>query len=76
MPEALEITIKIESQCGRIDKILSAQLPQFSRSQIQKWITAGTINVNGHHVKAKDQLVIGDVVVIKPTEPKKVELSS
>ncbi|KIS04024.1 RluA family pseudouridine synthase [Paucilactobacillus wasatchensis] len=74
MSESFKLTIEDETQCGRVDKVLSSQFTQFSRAQIQKWILAGAITVNAHSIKAKDKLTIGDQVIIKPTAPKTLSL--
>lgn len=72
----LETTTLIitEQMTGRIDKQLSHHYPQFSRSQLQRWITDGNVLVNGQVVKPKYKLVAGDQVVIKPEIPKKIDL--
>ena len=72
----LETTTLIitEKMTGRIDKQLSHHYPQFSRSQLQRWIADGNVLVNGQVVKPKYKLVAGDQVVIKPEIPKKIDL--
>lgn len=59
---------------GRIDKVLGHHLKQFSRSQIQKWVTDGNVTVNGQPVKPKYKLAVGDQVVVSPEAPKKIDL--
>ena len=59
---------------GRIDKVLGHQLKQFSRSQIQKWVTDGNVTVNGQPVKPKYKLAVGDQVVVSPEAPQKIDL--
>ena len=59
---------------GRIDKVLGHHLKQFSRSQIQKWVTDGNVTVNGQPVKPKYKLVVGDQVVVSPEAPQKIDL--
>lgn len=75
MTEVIRVNIEIKSQQGRIDKVVSGLLPEFSRSQIKKWIEEETVVVNGQPVKPKHQLVIGDIVTIKPTAPKELDLT-
>ena len=59
---------------GRIDKVLGHHLKQFSRSQIQKWVTDGNVTVNGQPVKPKYKLAVGDQVVVSPEAPQKIDL--
>lgn len=60
---------------GRIDKQLAHHLHEYSRSQLQHWIEAGAVTVNGQPVKAKHQLQEGDRVVITPVAPVKLDLT-
>ena len=59
---------------GRIDKVLGHHLKQFSRSQIQKWVTDGNVTVNGQPVKPKYKLAVGDQEVVSPEAPQKIDL--
>lgn len=59
----------------RIDKYAKTQLgEEFSRSQIQLWIEAGNLVVNGAPVKANYKLAEGDriVLVIPEAEPTEI----
>ncbi|MCT2195364.1 RluA family pseudouridine synthase [Paenibacillus sp. p3-SID1389] len=59
----------------RIDKYAKTQLgEEFSRSQIQLWIEAGNLAVNGAPVKANYKLAEGDriVLVIPGAEPTEI----
>lgn len=56
----------LESQAGiRIDKFLSDELPELSRSYIQKLIKDELITVNEKTVKANYKLDTGDLVVVE-----------
>lgn len=59
---------------GRIDKQLGHHFSQYSRSQLQRWIEDGHVQVNGQPVKPKYKLAAGDVVTIEPEKPKKIDL--
>ncbi len=54
----------------RLDQALAKLIPEFSRTQIQAWIEAGSVLVNGKSVKTKYKLKGGETVsidaVIKP----------
>lgn len=43
----------IETQSGRLDKVLTKVFPEYSRSQIQQLLEAGNILVNGAQKKRK-----------------------
>lgn len=73
MEENLRLVVK-EGMTGRIDKKLGHHFSQYSRSQIQKWIGDGNVKVNGHSVKPKHKLAVGDEVTIAPEKPQKIDL--
>lgn len=73
MEENLRLVVK-EGMTGRIDKQLGHHFSQYSRSQIQKWIGDGNVKVNGHPVKPKYKLTVGDEVIIAPEKPQKIDL--
>lgn len=54
--------IDAEEMGERVDKFLSRQLSDVSRSQIQQWIKAGHVTVNGASVKASYRLTAEDEV--------------
>lgn len=60
----------------RLDKFLVTQLPNESRSAIQKWITSGAVLVNGASVSKHYFLVPGDEVVYTPVVKEKVSLGA
>lgn len=61
----------VAEEKARIDKWMSEQ-SDWSRSQIQDWIKAGDLLVNGQVVKPNYKLQVGDEVVV--TVPEAVEL--
>ena len=73
MEENLRLVVE-EGMTGRIDKQLGHHFNQYSRSQIQKWIGDGNVKVNGHPVKPKYKLAVGDEVTIEPEKPQKIDL--
>lgn len=65
----------LESQAGiRIDKFLSDELPELSRSYIQKLIKDELITVNEKTVKANYKLDSGDLVVVEQPELKEPDI--
>jgi 23S rRNA pseudouridine1911/1915/1917 synthase len=67
------MTIKITTKNinNRLDKFLTAELPDFSRSQIQKMIKGGEILVNGKIVAPHYFLKVGDKIEVKRAKDKK-----
>lgn len=51
----------------RLDKYLSEHLQEFSRSQIQAWIKAGSILINGKVQQSKYKCQMGDVIHLQVT---------
>lgn len=65
----------LESQAGiRIDKFLADELPELSRSYIQKLIKEEQITVNGKIVKANYKLSPEDLVVVQQPELKEPDI--
>ncbi|MBU9720422.1 MULTISPECIES: RluA family pseudouridine synthase [Bacillaceae] len=60
-------TLKTEEKGIRIDKYITDQFPQWSRSLIQQWIKDGNVMVNGENVRNNYKIAIGDEIEI--TEP-------
>ena len=60
MKKSIELTSKLLSAVGgeniRLDKFLSTQLPDLSRTQIQKMITDGLVQVDQSFSKASMKL--------------------
>lgn len=66
-------TLTTEEKGIRIDKYITDQYPQWSRSLIQQWIKEGNIEVNGGPVKSNYKIAVGDEIQI--TEPDPVPLN-
>lgn len=47
-----ELNATIQTETGRIDKVLTGLFNDYSRSQIQLWLKDGAVSVNGQVVKA------------------------
>ncbi len=66
--EIIEFTV--ESAGERLDKLLVARLPDYSRAQIQEMIGSGAVQVDGKSAKPGNKLKGGErVVVMLPPEP-------
>lgn len=63
-PITLELTPAV---CGqRLDKVIAAMVPQFSRSRIQLWFEGGHVKVDGKPARGKDTAYGDETVVIEP----------
>ena len=63
-----------ESQQMRLDKYLTEQFPEQTRSFLQKLIKDGEVQVNGKNVKAGFSLSAGDEVCVHIPEPKELDV--
>ena len=57
---------------NRLDKVAASLFPDFSRTQIKKWIEEGRILINGDLSKPRDFAQENDEIEINPIEEKKV----
>jgi len=64
-----------ELQGERIDKFLAEANPDWSRSQVQKWIKDGLVEVNGEVVKGNYRLTSDDEVSLKIPPPKELNIA-
>ena len=64
------ITLRLDAASSgqRLDKALSALLPQFSRARLQQWIDDGLVTVDGKPAKGK-AIVFGDETVHVQPKP-------
>ena len=60
----------------RIDKFLSENLRDFSRSYLQTLIQDGSVTVNGKNVKSNYKLNAGDIIAIHVPEVKEQEIAA
>ncbi|MDD5969035.1 MAG: RluA family pseudouridine synthase [Anaerostipes sp.] len=63
-------------QGTRIDRYLSEQYPEHSRSYLQKLIKDGNVLVNGKHIKSNYKLSEEDEIQIEIPEPKEVDIQA
>lgn len=70
-----QIKLQLKEKGGRIDKALSQELTDYSRSQIQQWLKEDLVTVNGEVVKANYKTKSQDQVVISIPEPTILELT-
>ena len=71
MDEILNIRVEKEEAGSRLDKFLSGELPELSRSRIQKLLSQGNITRNGQTAKNSEKVAEGDhlMITLPPPEP-------
>ena len=60
------LTVPEGSLGERLDVIIAKLCPQFSRSQLQKWIKSGDILLNDKKAKTRDKVYGGEVITLIP----------
>lgn len=63
------MTLTVEQGGERIDRFLSEEIADLSRSYIQKLLKEGSISVNGKAVKANYKVNAGDEILVEIPEP-------
>jgi 23S rRNA pseudouridine1911/1915/1917 synthase len=72
--ELLELFVTPSGSGVRLDAWLAEQLPDFSRSRLQKLIEQGQIQVNGHPTDKKYKLQGAEQIAIKVPPPQPLDL--
>ncbi len=60
----------------RLDHVLQARFPEFSRSRIQEWIRAGRVLVNSRPVRASHTVRAGESIDVEPAAPPPLHASA
>ncbi|EMF0394798.1 RluA family pseudouridine synthase [Enterococcus sp. AZ078] len=71
-----ELNATIQTETGRIDKVLTGLFNDYSRSQIQLWLKDGAVSVNGQVVKANYKVKKNDEIVIAVPEPETLSIEA
>ncbi|KAG1694774.1 Ribosomal large subunit pseudouridine synthase D [Nymphon striatum] len=64
--ETLVFIIPDEFLGQRFDRVVAELCPQFSRSQLQKWIKSGDIRINDKQANVRDKIIGGEEVTVTP----------
>lgn len=72
--ETIKISVEIENTGMRLDKFLSVQYPDFSRTKIQDMIKNNQVTVNGEIEKASYKVMNNDLIGIVIEESKACEI--
>lgn len=76
MPEAVSLTVSEDDAGQRLDKLLSARLPDFSRSRLQALIEAGAVTLNDRPARSSDKPAPGDRIALTVPDPVPTELTA
>ena len=68
------LTVSPEDAGVRIDKYLAEQLPDITRSYLQKLLKDGSVQMNGKPVKASTKTAVGAVIALTSPEPEEPEI--
>ncbi|KPB04293.1 RluA family pseudouridine synthase [Bacillus sp. CHD6a] len=74
MTETMTIQIDESQKNDRIDKVLSTQNEEWSRSQVQQWIKEGQVLVNGEKIKPNYKCSVGDDISVTIPEPEALDV--
>ncbi|WP_205831520.1 RluA family pseudouridine synthase [Bacillus sp. RO2] len=74
MTETMTIQIDESQKNDRIDKVLSTQNEEWSRSQVQQWIKEGQVLVNGEKIKPNYKCSVGDDITVTIPEPEALDV--
>jgi 23S rRNA pseudouridine1911/1915/1917 synthase len=70
MTRARQATVPAELAGRRLDQALAAMFPDATRSQLQQWIEAGYVRVNGAAARKRDKVRGGEAIELdSPTAP-------
>jgi 23S rRNA pseudouridine1911/1915/1917 synthase len=72
--DATPLTLVVAEGGARLDKWLAAQLPAYSRAEIQRWIDARLVMLGARLLKASYRVVTGDQITVVIPEPEEYEV--
>ena len=68
----LEYNVSIEYLGERLDRVVAELCPNFSRSQLQKWIKSGHILLNDKISNVRTKVSADDVIIVNPVLEAKI----
>lgn len=74
--ERYDWNVEPEDATERIDKYITLQNEDWSRSQVQAWIKEGRVTVNGEPIKSNYKLQAEDEVTLRVPPPKELAIQS
>ncbi|CAA6827469.1 MAG: Ribosomal large subunit pseudouridine synthase D (EC [uncultured Thiotrichaceae bacterium] len=69
----LTIEIPFEMRNKRLDQVLAKLCPEYSRSQLQRWIKSGNVTLNGKPVVARYKTLGAEIFAIEPVDNEPLE---
>ena len=70
--QALEYHVPIDYLGERLDRVVAELCPDFSRSQLQKWIKSGHILLNDKISNVRTKISVDDVILVNPVLEQKI----
>jgi len=64
-----DLQLPAEVAGARFDQALAAALPQYSRARLQRWISAGSVLLDGRAVRPRERLAGGEQVRVQAEFP-------
>ena len=64
--EKIHLIVPDDTFGERLDVVIAQLCPQFSRSQLQKWIKSGHVLLNNGSAKTRDKVQGGEEIVVTP----------
>lgn len=68
-------TVPYDMEGQRLDQVVASLYPQYSRSQLQKWIKAGHIRVDDKILKPKERLTGGEAISLEAVQEVQTEFA-
>lgn len=69
MSDAIYLEVDASSQGERLDRWLTLQLSDQSRSAIQRWIKTGAVLIDGQNAKTNTRLEVGQLIQVEAPQP-------
>ncbi|MFV1996874.1 MAG: 23S rRNA pseudouridine(1911/1915/1917) synthase RluD [Acidiferrobacterales bacterium] len=67
--QKLAFCVLHSNEPARLDQLLALLFPDFSRSQLQRWIKSGQVAVDDKKLRPRDPMSGGEVILIEVPEP-------
>ncbi len=64
--------VEIEHHAKRLDQLLAEYCSTYSRSQLQKWVKAQRVTVDGKVLRSKDKINYGSEIIVNPEAEEQV----